>query len=248
MPDNQDWIDDLYAEGAEEQPPPELDEKIRAAARQPVQHPWYRSPGRLAALATAASLVIAVSVIYFEPEQMEVGAPVDDRVDLLETPAEQDIAYELEEMPERKRAEMPASAPGVAKVAADSAANEPAMPESVTSPADVARKTTDASASVPAPEPAGRLQAASGMTAREQERVEQNLEARVASSQTDQAAASLQAITVELEALCGPLPGTEQNREITSDAEGWQVIVTIGEDERAWRCIDGAWIEISEQQ
>ncbi len=86
------------------------------------------------------------------------------------------------------------------------------------------------------------------MTAPDQERAEQYLEAHIASSQTHQAAASHQAIVVELEQLCGPLPGTEQNREITSDTEGFKVVVTIGEDERTWRCIDGAWIELDSEQ
>lgn len=75
MSDKPDWIDELYAEGAEELPPPALDEKIRAAARQPVQHPWYRSPGRLTALATAASIVIAASVLYLETDPSTLDAP-----------------------------------------------------------------------------------------------------------------------------------------------------------------------------
>lgn len=211
MSDNQDWVDELYAEGANEQPPPALDEKIRAAARQPARHPWLRSPGRLTALATAASLVIAVSVIYFEPEQSPESAPMDElTTELLEAPAEQNIAYELEEIPERKRAKIAAGReqmPGAAEVTAQAPGNQPAKSETATSLADVAREAPDA------------LAAAAG-----------------------------QATATELEQLCGPLPGTEQNREISSDSDGWQLTVRVGEDVRTWRCIDGAWIETTSEQ
>ena len=67
MSNERDWLDGLYAEGSDEQPPAELDTRIKAAARRRIRHPWYLSPGRLTTLATAASLVIAASVIYFGP-------------------------------------------------------------------------------------------------------------------------------------------------------------------------------------
>ena len=62
------------------------------------------------------------------------------------------------------------------------------------------------------------------------------------------AGAVRQASTAELEALCGPLPGTDETREIISDAEGALVTVTAGEDVRSWRCSDGAWIELPSEQ
>jgi hypothetical protein len=87
MSNEPDWLEDLYAEGGDEQPPAELDDRIRAAARQPVPRRWYSNPARLAALATAASLVIAASVIYFDPaffepvEETLPAAPVESLVE-----------------------------------------------------------------------------------------------------------------------------------------------------------------------
>ncbi len=219
MSDKQDWIDELYAEGAEEGPPPELDEKIRAAARAPVQHPWYRNPGRLAMLATAASLVIAVSVIYFEPEQAFLDDP-EPVPQAMERAEPKQSAADFEALPEVERAE-----------------NGVRAAKAVPAPA----------ASPPRSEPVAERQAAdpTGRAMRMLER--------------DQAAAQIEEIAVtgfpvgstladqdiaeELVQLCGALPGTAETREISSDESGWLVTVSIGEDVRTWRCVDGAWIE-----
>ena len=185
MSDEQSQIDELYAEGATDTPPPELDEKIRAAARQPVAHPWFRNPGRLAALATAASLVIAVSVIFFEPEQLAVEEPAEvidaETTQLLER---EQIKFEFETVLENQAVEAPAAAPAPAK--------------------SVARPAAD----------------------------------RVSGRQAAEALAER----------CGPLPGSEETRELSEDESGWLVTVRIGADVRTWRCIDGAWIETASEQ
>mgnify|MGYP001817387269 CR=1 FL=1 len=196
MSDDRDWIDELYAEGARETPPPELDAKIRATARQPVRHPWYRNPGRLAALATAASLVIAVSVIFFEPEQPQ-----------LETPAETPTLAEDNPMP-------PPQAPA--------RSGERAERRFAAEPAQAAT-----------------------------ERAEPLLEEAMVADVADAAIGSLtveKAAAAELTQRCGPLPGSEETREISSDPSGWLVTVTVGTDVRTWRCIDGAWIETTSEQ
>ena len=47
---------------------------------------------------------------------------------------------------------------------------------------------------------------------------------------------------------CGALPGEAESRVLIADANGWQVTVSVGEDVRVWRCIDGAWIETTSEQ
>jgi hypothetical protein len=74
-PDQPDWTEDLYRSAANDQPPPPLDAAIKAAARQHEVR-WYRNPGRLAALATAASVVLAALIMYHLPDR-EPGAGTD---------------------------------------------------------------------------------------------------------------------------------------------------------------------------
>lgn len=74
-PDQPDWTEDLYRSAANDQPPPPLDAAIKAAARQHEVR-WYRSPGRLAALATAASVVLAALIMYHLPDR-EPGPGTD---------------------------------------------------------------------------------------------------------------------------------------------------------------------------
>lgn len=69
-PDGPDWTEALYRSGADEQPPPTLDAAIKVAAREHEQR-WYASPGRLATLATAATLVVASMIAYHLPEPTE---------------------------------------------------------------------------------------------------------------------------------------------------------------------------------
>ena len=222
MPDNQDWIDDLYAEGAKETPPPELDEKIRAAAQQPVRHQWYRSPGRLAMLATAASLVIAVSVIFFEPGQTPAEAPRKEQIDpsaAIMTDATGDELGKAEVAEEemaltRQVSNTPAAAPVLRSQRPQS--------ERPVEATDARDMTPDLN--------------------------EQRLEEYVASGAMRQSAGALEASPADLEALCGALPGTDETREISTDGEGILVTVTVGEDVRSWRCLDGAWIELPSEE
>ena len=244
MPDDQDWIDELYAEGAKEVPPPELDAKIRAAARQPVRHPWYRSPGRLTVLATAASLVIAVSVIFFQPEQPK--QPM--------APAETAPVAAEQAAPGSKRTVEPAE-PASGRREADNAAairpepaNRPATSTLNGEPARLrssgSRQPATAAAEAAAATDARVMEAERAAAGRAELLLE---EAAVADSAIGSLVVAEEA-AAELIARCGPLPGSEETRAISSDASGWLVTVTVGSDVRTWRCIDGAWLETSEQQ
>jgi hypothetical protein len=224
MPDEQSQIDELYAEGATDNPPPELDEKIRAAARQPVKHPWYKNPGRLAALATAASLVIAVSVIFFEPEQLAVEEPTQ-AIDAESTQllGHEESRFDAEAVPENQAAEAPAAAPAPAK--------------------HVARPSAD--------RVSGRQDADSADTvlrAMESDPREAAIEEAMVSGSRIGSAAIVSSPAEVLAERCGPLPGSEETREISEDESGWLVTVRIGTDVRTWRCIDGAWIETTSAQ
>lgn len=55
-------------------------------------------------------------------------------------------------------------------------------------------------------------------------------------------------VRAELERLCGPLPGTEDERRLQFDGSDWLVIVGTGEDALAWQCVDGAWIGLSSEE
>lgn len=224
MSNEPDWLEDLYAEGGDEQPPAELDDRIRAAARQPVRLRWYRSPARLATLATAASLVIAASIIYFEPTgEMLLEAPVESVVDevradqeTVPAPARKTSARELAE-PKRQQAE---------RVERDAARSADADQFSTIEESAITGALPEA--------PAGRA---------EQAAVDAPLPAAAAAPLLDQ-----EAVSRDLEQQCGPLPGTEEDRALHYDGADWLVIVRIGEDVRIWRCRDGAWIEVESEQ
>jgi len=69
--DPTDWLDELYSSGPAEEPPADLDDTIRRAAAAAVAgprgqnagRPWYRRPARLAGLAMAATVALAVGVL-----------------------------------------------------------------------------------------------------------------------------------------------------------------------------------------
>ncbi len=236
MSDEQDRIDELYAEGATDSPPPELDEKIRASARQPLRHPWYRNPGRLAALATAASLVIAVSVIFFEPEQLAV----EDAAPALDSKAtrvleREEITFELDAAVENQPLEAPAAAPEPLR--------RMAMPAS------------EQAAGRQAADSAGVGMRAQELTQEQREQLKQEpdlqelaIEETVVTGSRLGSAAFASYPADELARRCGPLPGTEETREVAEDESGWRVTVSVGADVRTWRCIDGAWIETTSEQ
>lgn len=250
MPDNSDWIDDLYSEGQGEQPPAELDERIRAAARREIRRPWFPRPGRLTALATAASLVIAAMIVYYaptEPSSTEnagrLMAPERAAAEAKSSPGEDSLSEEEALVAGLQRAsdrDQPLPAP-VAAVPADTApaASAPAAP------AQAMEKT----------EPLRLLQGGgtgrnSNLASADSGLREQPAESdRV--SRAERAAARVapdQGLTADVEAqladLCGPLPGAADNRRLDTDADGWYLTVTAGDDARFWRCQDGAWIEI----
>ena len=243
MSDDKDWIDELYAEGAKATPPPELDARIRAAARRPVRHPWYRSPGRLAALATAASLVIAVSVIFLEPEQLDVPAETE-ALDRQQAVPSADVLFEFEELPAGRREEKKASA----------ARQAPPAPATANEPAERAFKAESALRKSTISEQPAQPPAAAGTRAMEADQVmadeaESPLEEAVVTGSGVGALESEEEAIAELIRRCGALPGSAESRELLRDESGWLVSVTVGADVQSWRCIDGAWIEaISEQQ
>lgn len=80
--DPPDWLDELYSSGPAEEPPQELDEAIRGAAadavapHRPKPGPgWIRQPARLAGLAMAAAVVLAIGVLLLSrvPRPQEAG-------------------------------------------------------------------------------------------------------------------------------------------------------------------------------
>ncbi len=264
MSDEPDWIDELYAEGAKELPPPALDEKIRAAARAPVQHPWYRSPGRLAALATAASMVIAVSVIYFEPEQSRLDAPpIQELAPKSLESVDAEIEFEESAPGSLAEGERVGATEGAASTAtADEIVERRLKQEAAEQKSMLAQKISNTPAEAPAAvsaEPAPPAKTASrtapdtfadrqpedpsstNLRALELDRAESQIEEAIATGAADQALLADPAAA--LMQACGPLPGTDETREILSDEAGWRVVVTVGDDVRTWRCIDGAWIE-----
>jgi len=247
MSNDPDWLDELYAQGADEQPPAELDARIRAAARREPRHPWYTNPGRLASLATAASLVIAASVIYFEPAEESLLIPAE---------SETMSAPVLEPVP--APAEVPGEKP-MEERSSTAADTDAASMKSISSPRRQAEPKRQAAGRTDGVE-AGALEEvivtaapASPPTAPDKAESRedspalsmQKLEfgASLRSTENDSTADLEMSVALELERLCGPLPGPPENRSITSDEDGWLVTVSIGTDVRTWRCQDGAWIE-----
>jgi hypothetical protein len=243
MSDKPDWIDELYAEGTEELPPPALDEKIRAAARQPVQHPWYRSPGRLTALATAASIVIAVSVLYLETNPSTLDAPSPELESQAAPSADSAAGRSDTERVDAAKSETTERKSTLMRQISNEAAEAPiagAGAAPATAPADI-----PASA---APDQQPQRTGSSSLRAMEQDLAPARVEEAPVAELSDQAALLEKEPADELARLCGALPGTEETREITSDEAGWLVTVAVGSDVRTWRCVDGAWIEVTSEQ
>jgi hypothetical protein len=110
--DPTDWLDELYSSGPEEEPPTDLDDTIRRAAadavagphRQNIARTWYRRPARLAGIAMAATVVLAVGVLLVSrapgpdgtlvvrPEKAETAAARGAAVPAQAPPAEQIVA------------------------------------------------------------------------------------------------------------------------------------------------------------
>lgn len=250
MPDNSDWIDDLYSEGQDEQPPAELDERIRAAARREIRRPWLGRRGRLTALATAASLVIAAMVVYYAPT---------------EPPTAENAGRLMGPEPAAGRA---TSSPGIDSLGEDAALEaglqrasdrDQPLPAPVTAAAPAAPAPAAPAQALEKSVPLRRLQgdgagrnsnlasADSGFSERPAEgnsviRAERAA-ARVAPDQGPTAD-----VQAQLADLCGPLPGTADNRRLDADVHGWYLTVTAGGDARFWRCQDGAWIEIHKSE
>ena len=103
MPNDSDWMDELYREGAIEEPPAELDRRIIAAAGAPPAA-WYRRRGPLTGLSTAAVLMLAITLMTLQSPSVEDQGPA---------PAFQDAAQAIEskEHPAERKRIQPASAP-----------------------------------------------------------------------------------------------------------------------------------------
>ncbi len=225
MSNEPDWLEELYAQGGEEQPPAALDDRIRAAARQPLRRRWYSSPARLATLATAASLVIAASVIYFDPDQPRQSEAPEDRA------ADAAVEETLDE-----------TAPGSGRANAFKA--EPAGPAGEMKQTD----SPDQGPGKKVRQMEKPLPAAAGMEADAVQSPPAIGTSTAARSLQYHELAEQEAPISGLEDRCGPLPGTQESRRLHFDGAQWLVIVRIGDDDRTWRCLDGAWIETDSEE
>ncbi len=92
MPQNDDWVEDLYAEGAADQPPSDLDAKILTAAAQASQAvhvpTQQRGSRRYVGWATAALVLLTVGVL-FNSELLFLPDPASDIDVRTRVPAEQ---------------------------------------------------------------------------------------------------------------------------------------------------------------
>ena len=92
MPQNDDWLEDLYADGANDQPPSDLDAKILTAAAhvsQAVHVPTQkRGSRRYVGWATAALVLLTVGVL-FNSELLFLPDPASDIDVRTRVPAEQ---------------------------------------------------------------------------------------------------------------------------------------------------------------
>ena len=78
--DQPDWLDELYQRGDGDEPGPELDDRIRNAARDAVSSPGRATPWYLRArtLASAATIVLAAGVVMMwssNPDLQRAGEP-----------------------------------------------------------------------------------------------------------------------------------------------------------------------------
>ncbi len=234
--DQSDWIDELYAEGQDELPPPALDARIQAAARSEVRRPWYLSPGRLTTLATAASLVLAAMVIYYVPEDPPAPtSDADQASNTAESPAparqantevQPNLSTESLRLSEQELRPTAAPQADIAGSRAMARSPEPAAAPMESKKAERFRAVTDELAVIRAEE------------MRENQPADP---AGLVGASADAAAAA------RLAELCGPLPGTAETRSLNTDAVDWYLsVIDAGSDQRYWRCQDGAWIELAE--
>ena len=238
MPDDHNWIDELYAEGSGEAPPGHLDRAIRSAAREAVSRPWYRQPATLTNLAMAASVVLAAMIIYYAPLSEEAGltppaAPAPAAV--FDGPA-QDVAAQR---PALKSEAGFTDKPEAATPA--SAGRRTSLPPSVSAGAQPAQTAAEPEAesrfeeiivTASAPDPAGR---GAGMS----------FEAVAPASLVEMPVTPVtpEQILEELEEYCGPAPGLVDGRRLVSDSEDWYLEVRSPAGILYWRCVNGAWAE-----
>lgn len=254
MSNEKDWLDELYAEGADDLPPAALDEKIRATARQPVAHPWYRSPARLGVLATAASLVIAASVIYFDAAPVDLETPTRESTqatfdDGAASPKREiDAPREGQALPGAAKARAPTAAPSGRQASGAAPPNQPLQRQLATPAADTPQATDQTYQTPAVTEPTERLmeeqvdEQRSESTAVGAERLATRADAVALQSNQGVDPAEM------LAQRCGALPGSTETREIVADESGYLVVVTLGGDVRRWRCVDGAWLELTSEQ
>jgi hypothetical protein len=249
MPNETDWIDELYAEGADQQPPEALDAAILSSARRAVR-PWYRRPRALASLATAASLVLAAMVVVLAPPEQapevpgaasEPAAEEQFRPERRMEVVEQEVVpmdYELRDAPGAREADAPAAPEpaGAGRFAAPAAA--PSSP-AATQPGSADDEGTAALEKQP---PQDRLGSDQSAIATEAARQDEILRRRAATS------AELQSggwsLASPAPARCGELPGTETTRRFGRDATGVYLVVNEADRISYWRCQTDHWSEV----
>ena len=92
MPQNDDWLEDLYADGANDQPPSDLDAKILTAAAQvsqAVHVPTQQRGSRRYVGWAAAALVLLTVGVLFNSELLFLPNPASDIDVRTRVPAEQ---------------------------------------------------------------------------------------------------------------------------------------------------------------
>ena len=265
-PENPDWIEALYAEGASDLPPVKLDERIQAAARQP-SRPWYRDLRRLTSLATAASLVVAAMVIYYAPTSEDPGLPATEKARIQAPAAETTGALEEAESPP-VRADRASYRP---VEAAPKQEDQPRIPdaglENIASEVSAVRPAVV----VPAEPDAARQSAILEPALREQRGVATPGKSAAATSPTqvgkrmgeptgeqdadttgehlaDETGADLTTLAARLEMQCGAMPGNPEQRTFAEDAKGWYLIVSDAAGAVYWRCLEGAWRTMDPQE
>ncbi len=247
MSDDPDWIDELYAESAEE-PPAALDETILAAARDNAKRPWYRNLRYLTTIATAASFVLAAMVVYYAPEDSftsPASAPA---------PELREAADQVPSTDRQSEADQPSTI-----IEPPRAAN-PAVAGSVESASDVRETRSlsakreqlgnavreEATAHAPVPEPPS---GATSGAARELQTTDTAKQAqqppfRLAGSLSAEDKALPTETLATLIDVCGPAPGSETSRRLARDAIGWYLAVTSAASVTYYRCENDAWRNI----
>ncbi len=251
--DQPDWVETLYTEGADEQPPATLDAAIREAARSHGVTPWYRDPRRLTGLAAAASFVIVVLIGFYEPgpelsapEAMPtVGQTASDESTAISpdsetVPTAEERTAILAEVQFEDRLEQ-------AEVATQNLAEPESLEEAVAPRQALARKRET-------PEPAGSGRSEPATLSATAAPRDLPIEAQTPSPSTAADAKDTAALEARLIEACGPLPAPAESRRWEEDEDGLYLVIEASGEHRYFRCgqdpasttAEAGWYEISE--